>query len=94
MSRLTYLRFPDEATARAATGWWSEGAGWAVPTKSIQFSVRGALYNSDGEYDEAGNVIKEPTLKDGYHIDVIYGLIPEAAQKFIINPSTPEYVLA
>ncbi|MEP9180089.1 hypothetical protein ABKT77_15130 [Enterobacter cloacae] len=91
---MKYLQFPDEKTARSATGWWSKEAGWIIPSPELQIAVRGVLYNSDGEYDEAGNVIKEPTLKDGYHIDVIYGLIPEAAQKFIINPSTPEYVLA
>ncbi|MEF4449919.1 hypothetical protein U9Z59_01050 [Escherichia coli] len=91
---MIYLQFPDEATAKSTTGWWSKSAGWASPTPELQIAVRGVLYSDDGEYDADENVIKEPTLKDGYHIDVIYGLIPEAAQKFIINPSTPEYVLA
>lgn len=91
---IKYLCFPDEFTARKTTGWWSKKSGWIAPTPQLQIAVRGVLYSDDGEYDADGNVIKEPTLKDGYHIDVIYGLIPEAAQKFIINPSTPEYVLA
>lgn len=90
---IKYLCFPDEFTARKTTGWWSKKSGWIAPTPQLQIAVRGVLYSDDGEYDADGNVIKEPTLKDGYHIDVIYGLIPEAAQKFIINPSTPEYVL-
>lgn len=94
LSELTYLCFPDEKTAQAVTGWWSNEAGWAAPTKSLQFAVRGTLYNDDGEYDADGNVTKEPTQQAGFFIDVIYGDIPEAARHYIVTPSNPKYVLA
>ncbi|EFA4476337.1 hypothetical protein [Escherichia coli] len=94
MSRLTYLRFPDEATARAATGWWSEGAGWIEPTPQLQIAVRGVLYNNDGEYAEDGTIITEPTAKPGFHIDVINGDIPEPSRQYIVTPDNPEFVLA
>ncbi|HHV9275768.1 TPA: hypothetical protein ACUSTA_001246 [Escherichia coli] len=95
MNKLTYLFFPDEKTAKITTGFWDKKAGcWAEPAKSLQFSVRGALYNADGEYAEDGSVIKEPTIRPGFYIDVIYGDIPQPARQYRVTPSTPEYVLA
>lgn len=92
---MKYLQFPDEKVARSATGWWSKKAGWITPSPELQIAVRGVLYNDDGEYNaNTGDVIKEPTAQTGYHIDVIYGAIPEAAQQFIVTPSAPDFVLA
>lgn len=91
---IKYLCFPDEFTARKTTGWWSKKSGWIAPTPQLQIAVRGVLYSDDGEYDADGNVTTQPKALPGFHVDVIYGVIPEAAQKFIINPSTPEYILA
>lgn len=92
---MQYLRFPDEATAKSVTGWWSKKAGWLTPSPSLQIAVRGVLYNNDGEYDaETGETIKEPSRKDGFYIDVIKGAIPVDAQKYIIKPDNPDFVLA
>ncbi|HAZ7413386.1 hypothetical protein RSW05_11710 [Escherichia coli] len=91
---MIYLQFPDEATARTASGWWLKKSGWPAPTPELQIAVRGELYNDDGEYDNAGGVIKEPSTKDGFFIDVIYGDIPADARIFIVTPSHPDFVLA
>ncbi|MEO3293102.1 hypothetical protein ABHD31_08105 [Enterobacter cloacae] len=94
MSELTFLHFPDESTAKKATGWWSKSKGWVMPTTSLQIAVRGVLYNDDGEYAEDGTVIKEPTVKQGFFIDVLYGEIPEKARGYIVTPVDPEFILA
>jgi hypothetical protein len=92
---MQYLKFPDEATAKKSTGWWTKKSGWAAPTPTLQIAVRGVLYNNDGEYDpETGDVIREPTQRDGFFIDVIYGDIPQAARQYIIAPDHPDFVLA
>ncbi|WP_407211905.1 hypothetical protein [Enterobacter hormaechei] len=92
---MIYLRFLDESAAKNATGWWSKEAGWITPSPELQIAVRGVLSNDDGEYNpNTGEVIQEPTVQPGYHIDVIYGAIPEEAQQFIVTPSDPDFVLA
>lgn len=71
---MKYLAFPDEATAKKSTGWWSKKAGRAAPTPQLQIAARGVLYNDDGVYDdETGECITPPTQQPGFHIDVIYG---------------------
>lgn len=92
---MQYLKFPDEATAKSATGWWSKKAGWVAPTPELQIAVRGIVYNNDGVYDtETGECITPPTMLDGFYIDVLYGEILATAQPFIITPSKPSFVLA
>lgn len=92
---MQYLRFPDEATAKKLTGWWSKKAGWTDPSSSLQIVVRGTLYNDDGEYDpDTRKTIKEPSKRDCFFIDVIYGDIPAEAQQFIVTPEHPNFVLA
>lgn len=92
---MTNLVFSDETTARTVTGWWSKKSGWVAPTPALQISVRGTLYNDDAEFDtETGRVIKEPSKKDGFFIDVLYGEIPVDAQRYIVSPDHPLFVLA
>ncbi|WP_228723059.1 hypothetical protein [Limnobaculum xujianqingii] len=90
---MRYLRFPDERTAIKCCPEWLDGDNWIQPTLRIEIAVRGTLYNNDGEYDEKGNTIKEPTKKVGFFIDVIRGEIPTAAQQYLVNPATPDFVL-
>lgn len=92
---MIYLRFPDETTAQKVSGWWSKKSGWVAPTPSLQIAVRGVLYNDDAEYDpDTEELIKEPSQKDGFFIDVIYGDIPQVAQNYIVIPANPDFVLA
>lgn len=92
---MQYLRFPDEAIAKSSSGWWSKKAGWQSPTPMLQIVVRGTLYNDDGEYDpDTRATIKEPSKRDGFFIDVIYGDIPATAQQYIVTPTHPDFVLA
>ncbi|WP_276851024.1 hypothetical protein [Enterobacter oligotrophicus] len=91
---MQYLKFPDEATARATTGWWSDDS-WIQPSPRLQIAVRGVLYNSDGIYDnETGACLTPPTAREGFHIDVLYGDVPQAAQVYIVTPKKPDFVLA
>ncbi|EMG9222362.1 hypothetical protein V5353_003459 [Enterobacter hormaechei] len=94
MSKLTYLHFPDEETAKEISGWWGAETGWVKPSKTLQIAVRGVLYNDDGEYGENGEVITEPTIIPGFHIDVIYGDISIDIQKYIVEPVNPYFILA
>ncbi|KLQ27233.1 hypothetical protein [Enterobacter hormaechei] len=92
---MIYLQFPDEATAKSSTGWWTKKSGWEAPTPELQIAVRGVLLNNDGEYDPlTTEVIKEPSKRDGFFVDVIYGDIPAEAQQYIITPAHPDFVLA
>ncbi|QCT21770.1 hypothetical protein FEM41_19985 [Jejubacter calystegiae] len=92
---MRYLQFPDEPTAKKSTGWWSKKSGWIAPTPALQIAVRGVLYNDDGVYDETtGECITPPTQRPGFHVDVIYGDIPAAAQRYIVVPDDPDFVLA
>ncbi len=92
---MTHLVFPSETVARSATGWWSKKTGWPPPSLTLQISVRGVLYNDDAELDtETGKVSKEPSKRDGFFIDVIYGDIPAEAQGYIVSPNHPLFVLA
>ncbi|WP_228723052.1 hypothetical protein [Limnobaculum xujianqingii] len=91
---MRYLRFPDERTAIKCCPEWFTAGNWTQPTLRIEIAVRGTLYNDDGEYDEKGNTIKEPTKKVGFFIDVIRGDVPEAAKEYIVSPTTPDYILA
>lgn len=92
---MIYLVFPDEATAKKLTGWWSKKYGWAAPTPELQIAVRGVLYNNDGVYDDdTSECITPPTPRPGFSVDVIYGDIPPAAQRYIVEPAAPDFVLA
>lgn len=90
---MIYLQFPDESTARVTTGWWGKKSGWAAPTPALQIAVRGVQFD-DAEYDDSGNMTKPPAPQPGFHIDVIYGEIPEAARQYIVTPAEPDFVLA
>ncbi|MCD1124826.1 hypothetical protein LPW36_02045 [Jinshanibacter sp. LJY008] len=88
-----YLRFTDEETAKRCCPEWLDGDNWMQPTLHTEIAVRGTLYNDDGEYDEEGNTIKEPTQKVGFFVDVIRGEIPSAARQYIVHPTTPDFIL-
>jgi hypothetical protein len=53
--------------------------------------VIGEIYEQ-GEYDEQGNVIKEPTQKEGYFVNVIE--VTPDLEPFVIHPATPTRVFA
>lgn len=89
-----YLKFPDEQTAIKCCPEWRTGKRWIQPTLRTEIAVRGTLYNDDGEYDEDGSTIKQPTPKVGFFIDVIRGEIPEAARQYVVHPATPDFVLS
>ena len=58
--------------------------------------IIGEIYNSDGVYDEAGEVVQAPTLIPGWHVNV--RLTPdessETLEPFRVSPTTPRRVWA
>ncbi|HHA1670071.1 TPA: hypothetical protein ACOEF8_002042 [Enterobacter roggenkampii] len=94
MHDFTHLKFPDEETARKVTGWWDAESGWAEPRPGLEIVIRGQLYADCAQYDMNGVLLKEATPLEGWHIDVISGEIPAAAEPFVINPATSMFDLA
>lgn len=84
-----FLRFPDKAAFLLAT----------LPFRTMDGSLD--ILNLDiigeiqtgGEWDEAGEVITEPTLLPGYHANILN--CPDALKEFIIEaPIHPYRVFA
>lgn len=94
-----YLRFPNETIGLAAL----EAAGfiWQNPdtneTQPISAShdhaldVIGNIYTG-GEYDAVtGEVIIEPTLLSGWHVNFV-GELPKDWSQYQVNPAQPKRV--
>jgi hypothetical protein len=96
----TYLRFPDEATALAAlqvAGFTAtdEDDNTVVITASHTWAIDviGPI-SIGGEYDlESGEVLVEPTLLDGWHMNYV-GDLPEGWDGYVVTPEQPVRVFA
>lgn len=98
-----YLKFPNESEANqiifteVATEWDDTDPENPIPTDFEQIpnyrniDILGTLYNDDGQYDEEGNVITEPTPKEGWHINirVLEGESIEPLLPYSIHPESP-----
>ena len=95
-----YLRFPDESTGMAAL----EAAGFTTAdeddnTVLITASHTHAIdvigpISIGGEYDpETGEVLVEPTLLDGWHVNYI-GELPDGWDSYVVSPEQPVRVFA
>lgn len=93
-NKMKYFKFPDEETAKKTTGWWSREDGWVKPSIRLEIAVVGVLLNNDGKYDEEGNLSRAPTEKDGFHINMIRGEVPEILKEYQVFPEKPSYILA
>jgi len=95
----TFFRFPDEATGMDAI----KAAGFAVmdeggivrlvtASHSHCLDVIGQIQRG-GEWDDEGNVITEPTVLDGWHVNYS-GELPEGWEEYAVTPDSPVRVWA
>lgn len=62
-----------------------------TPPHTGGLDIVGTIYNDDGVYDEeTGEVITSPTIKEGYHVNLILKIdFPDALTPYIVTPSIP-----
>ena len=59
----------------------------------MNYQILGQLTNNDGVYDEeTGEVITEPTILDGYHVNTTEAI--EGADEYRVSPTVPRVVYA
>ena len=59
----------------------------------MNYQILGTLTNNDGVYDEeTGEVITEPTLLTGFHVNTTEAI--EGADEYLVTPTVPRVVYA
>jgi hypothetical protein len=83
-----YLRFLDEATAKTVLAdYLAEDDTWITASHSHALDVIGTITRG-GEWDDEGNVIAEPTVLDGWHVNYV-GNLPDGWDDYIVTPDQP-----
>ncbi len=83
-----YLRFPDEATAKAVLAdYLTEDDTWITASHTHALDVIGTI-SRGGEWDMEGNVITPPEVLSGWHVNYV-GEVPEEWEPFIVTPEQP-----
>ena len=85
-----FFRFPDAETGMAAldaAGLLNEDGSFITASHNHALDVIGTITRG-GEWDEDGNVITEPEVLDGWHINTV-GIDPEPWQEYKVNPKHP-----
>lgn len=85
-----YLRFPDEAAflATLPADFEQHGeTGGPLPAGVAAISIVGTI-SEGGELDDAGNVITPPTVKPGWHVNLL-GAVPAEWAAYQVTPVTP-----
>lgn len=89
----TYLRFPDEATAKAVLAdYLTEDDTWITASHTHALDVIGII-SRGGEWDEEGNVITPPEVLPGWHVNYV-GEVPEGWEQYAVSPEQPVRVFA
>jgi len=86
----TFFRFPDAAVGMAAldaAGLLTEDGDPIPASHSHALDVVGII-SRGGEWDEEGNVITEPTVLDGWHINY-RGEVPDEWLQYAVSPEQP-----
>lgn len=93
MTTTTYLRFPDEPTAKTALACYVDTDGnWITASHEHALDPVGAIY-TPGTVDAQGNQLTAPVAVPGWHVNLIGELPPEAVQ-YAVEPVTPMRVFA
>ena len=85
-----FFRFPDEATGMAAldaAGLLDDDLNPITASHSHALDVVGII-SRGGEWDKDGNVITEPTVLDGWHINYCGEVLDEWLQ-YAVSPEQP-----
>lgn len=89
----TYLRFPDEATAKSALAPYVDEAGnWITASHEHALDPVGTIW-TPGTYDAQGNQLTAPVAQSGWHVNLI-GALPDAAAQYAVVPTSPVRVFA
>ena len=75
MIRIYKLKYTDKETGIAdliAKGVYQEIDGEMIYAEGIEAVVEvGLIVNEEATFDEQGNLLTEPTYRDGYHFDIM-----------------------
>lgn len=81
-----YYRFPSKELVPSPEKW----------PLNVSYSEIGLLYNNDAEFNESGDIIKLPTAKPGWYVNVSYNSNPLINLDFIkeyeIPVETPSFL--
>jgi len=91
----TFFRFPDADTGIAAleaAGLLTEDGEPILASHSHALDVIGPIVRG-GEWDEDGNVITEPEVLDGWHLNY-RGVLPDGWDAYAVWPEQPVRVWA
>lgn len=94
---VTYLKFPDEATAKTVLADYldPETGAWITDSHTHSLDPVGEIYTPTGNTltDPDGVEYPEMALVPGWHVNFI-GELPTMPSAYIINPTTPSRVFA
>lgn len=89
----TYLRFPDEPTAKAALALYvADDGNWITASHAHALDPVGTII-TPGTYDTEGNELTAPVPMVGWHVNLI-GDVPDDAAQYIVTPAEPVRVFA
>ena len=95
--RICKLKYTDRETAIAdliAKGVYQEIEGEMLYADGIDAVVEvGLLIDQEATFDEQGNLLTEPTYRDGYHFDIMTEIEIDFGENEIF-PNNPKHTFA
>ena len=97
MIRIYKLKYTDRETAIAdliSKGVYQEIEGGLSYSEGIHAVVEvGLVVNEEATFDEQGNLLTEPTYRDGYHFDIMTDNVIDFGENEIF-PNNPKHTFA
>ena len=97
MIKIYKLKYTDKETAIAdliAKGVYQEIDGELIYADGIHAVVEvGLVINEEATFDEQGNLLTEPTYRDGYHFDIMSDNEIDFGENEI-TPNNPKHTFA
>ena len=97
MIRIYKLKYTDKETAIAdliAKGIYQEIEGEMLYADGIDAVVEvGLIIDQEATFDEQGNMLTEPTYRDGYHFDIMSEIEIDFGENEIF-PNNPKHTFA
>ena len=97
MIRIYKLKYPDKETAIAdliSKGVYQEIDGEMIYADGIDAVVEvGLIIDQEATFDEQGNILTEPTYREGYHFDIMTEIEIDFGENEIF-PNNPKHTFA
>ena len=97
MIRIYKLKYPDRETGISdliSKGVFQEIEGELIYGEGIHAVVEiGKVIDQEATYDEQGNILTEPTYRDGYHFDIMTEKEIDFGENEIF-PDSPKHTFA